>query len=289
MSQEFADKDEEIKYWKERTEELDREFEEFRESSQQIEKELETQLEQADKSVRELKTHNNRLQFENDTLRDKLEQMQQETMAQITELQEENAQCRSREENYIKYIRELEQKNDDLERAHRALYVSIGEFETKLNTTIERNVMLESELDEKESLKIMVQRLKDEARDLKQEIQVFERERLREAEKTQGSRKSSLRIVDSNKMANANSAPPLKTLNQTPNQNIRLTPLSRTSAMDIVGELLRKIGALESKLASCRAGKDTIIQSGDSLRETHRGRRLNRGTSSPSINSLVRS
>lgn len=69
MSQEFASKDEEIKYWKERTEELDREFEEFRESSQQIEKELETQLEQADKTVRELKTHNNRLQFENDTLR----------------------------------------------------------------------------------------------------------------------------------------------------------------------------------------------------------------------------
>ena len=47
---------------------------------------------------------------------------------------------------------------------YRALYVSIGEFETKLNATIERNVMLESELDEKESLKIMVQRLKDEAR-----------------------------------------------------------------------------------------------------------------------------
>lgn len=69
MSQEFADKDEEIKYWKERTEELDREFEEFRESSQQIEKELETQLEQADKTVRELKTLNNRLQFDNDALR----------------------------------------------------------------------------------------------------------------------------------------------------------------------------------------------------------------------------
>lgn len=50
---------------------------------------------------------------------DKLEQLQLETIAQITELQEENAQCRSREENYVKYIRELEQKNDDLERAHR--------------------------------------------------------------------------------------------------------------------------------------------------------------------------
>lgn len=51
--------------------------------------------------------------------------------------------------------------------------------------------------------------------DLKQQIQVFERERVGEADKMQGSRKSSLRIVDSNKMINANSTPPLKSkLNQ---------------------------------------------------------------------------
>lgn len=44
------------------------------------------------------------------------------------------------------------------------MYTSLGEFETKLNYALERNVLLESELDEKESLKTMVQRLKDEAR-----------------------------------------------------------------------------------------------------------------------------
>lgn len=44
------------------------------------------------------------------------------------------------------------------------MYVSLGEFETKMNLAIERNALLESELDEKESLQAMVQRLKDEAR-----------------------------------------------------------------------------------------------------------------------------
>lgn len=44
------------------------------------------------------------------------------------------------------------------------MYTSLGEFESKLNYALERNVLLESELDEKESLKTMVQRLKDEAR-----------------------------------------------------------------------------------------------------------------------------
>lgn len=35
------------------------------------------------------------------------------------ELQDEITQSRTREEHYRKYIRELEQKNDDLERAQR--------------------------------------------------------------------------------------------------------------------------------------------------------------------------
>lgn len=41
---------------------------------------------------------------------------------------------------------------------------SLEDFEARLNLAIERNAFLESELDEKEDLKVMVQRLKDEAR-----------------------------------------------------------------------------------------------------------------------------
>lgn len=41
---------------------------------------------------------------------------------------------------------------------------SLEDFEARLNLAIERNAFLESELDEKEALKVMVQRLKDEAR-----------------------------------------------------------------------------------------------------------------------------
>lgn len=41
---------------------------------------------------------------------------------------------------------------------------SLEDFESRLNQAIERNAFLESELDEKEALKEMVQRLKDEAR-----------------------------------------------------------------------------------------------------------------------------
>lgn len=49
-------------------------------------------------------------------------------------------------------------------RVCRATIVSLEDFEGRLNQAIERNAFLESELDEKESLLVSVQRLKDEAR-----------------------------------------------------------------------------------------------------------------------------
>merc|ERR1712013_863390 len=43
----------------------------------------------------------------------------------------------------------------------------------RMNAAIERNAFLESELDEKENLKMAVQRLKDETRDLRSELKVL--------------------------------------------------------------------------------------------------------------------
>ena len=48
-------------------------------------------------------------------------------------------------------------QNDDLERAKRSTLASVEDFESRLNSAIERNAFLESELDEKESLKAAVQ------------------------------------------------------------------------------------------------------------------------------------
>ncbi|KAL1131029.1 hypothetical protein AAG570_012267 [Ranatra chinensis] len=266
-----------VSHWKNKTEELERELEEFRESSQMYERELESSLEQADKTIKELRLRNNALQLENDTLKsghvigsDKYDELQQATEAQVSELETETAQWHKREEDYVRYIRELEQKNDDLERSQRALYMSVGDFESKLNSALERNVLLESELDDKEILQTMVQRLKDEARDLKQEIQIRDRGKELDNDK-------STRRVDLNKLAadltvqpqGQNSMPNLKSVNQTTNVNLGLTPPTRISAMNIVGDLLRKVGALESKLASCRGTSRESMSPGD-LREPYR-------------------
>lgn len=70
------------------------------------------------------------------------------------------------------YVRELEQKNDDLERTNRVVSESVAGFEAMLNQAYEKNAMLEMEIDEKEQMQVNLQRLMDEARDLKQELKI---------------------------------------------------------------------------------------------------------------------
>ncbi|KAG8230016.1 hypothetical protein J437_LFUL008457 [Ladona fulva] len=253
----FSSKDEEIQYWKclaaeyqKGMQEAREELDEFQENSRALELELEAQLEQVDKRNRDLCSINNRLQLDLETTRDKLEQVHKESESQITDIQAQLSGYRSREEEWHKYIRELEQANDDLERAKRAMLVSVEDFETRLNLAIERNAFLESELDEKESLRTMVQRLKDEARDMKQELQVREREPPEGKTPERGQRKS----VDSNKLTvemetqTAVGSPLKTTQNNGSSPMAPLTPSARISTINIVGDLIRKAGVTTRRL-----------------------------------------
>ncbi|KAK9500024.1 hypothetical protein O3M35_002934 [Rhynocoris fuscipes] len=241
-----------VSYWRNKAEEIEKELEDFRESSQMLEKELELSLEQADKTIQELRLKNNTLLLENESIKE----LQRTTESQVAELADELTQCHKREEDCVKYIRELEQKNDDLERSQRALCSSLGEFEAKLNNALERNVLLESELDEKETLKTMVQRLKDEARDLKQEIQVREKSK-------HTTENDKLRLVDTNKMdmvvdkdagialssQSSQMQTPLKNMNHALTNG--MTQPSRISATNIVNDLLRRVGLERLLCARC--------------------------------------
>ncbi|MEE6506802.1 hypothetical protein FKM82_007864 [Ascaphus truei] len=264
----FLSPKEELTYWKELAkqykhscQEARDELVEFQEGSRELEAELETQLVQAEQRNRDFVADNQRLKYEVETLKEKLEHQYSQSYKQVSMLEDELGRARGIKDQLHKYVRELEQANDDLERAKRATIVSLEDFEQRLNQAIERNAFLESELDEKESLLVSVQRLKDEARDLRQELAVRERH-------TDGTRKSapSSPTADCEKIDSAVQAS--LSLPATPVGKISdngftspkgipngfgttpLTPSARISALNIVGDLLRK--ALESKLAACR-------------------------------------
>ncbi|KAI0222217.1 Nuclear distribution protein nudE-like 1 [Lamellibrachia satsuma] len=266
----FSSPKEGMEYWKNLAkqykislDEVKEELDEFQVSSHELEAELEAQLEQTESKNKELRSANYRLQMDLQSLREKMEQTQQSSHQLITTLQDELAQVSAFKDELQKYIRELEQTNDDLERTKRATVVSLEDFEQRLNQAIERNAFLESELEERETLSITVQRLKDEARDLRSELAV--KKPIGDGPSTphmpvmpNGTLSDHDKEIASSPKRPEGFVTPTTTparaaaLNRNNSGGTPLTASARISALNIVGDLLRKVGALESKLASCR-------------------------------------
>lgn len=265
-------------------EEVRGEFDDFQESSRELEAELEAQLEQAESTNKDLLSRIQRVEEDNETLKNKLEIQKNETYVSVSTLEEERAELMALKETLQKYVRQLEQSNDDLERGKRVIMSSLEDFETKLNLAIERNAMLENELDEKQQMGEMCQRLKDEVRDLHSELSRQNRKQNTGSENTMErqvyTEGTAVQNGDSNlpsssftsqqaNMANAMDSSPLIKANPSPQgtplhttfsgtQNF--TPSTRISALNMVGDLLRKVGALESRLASCRTHTSGLPQ-----------------------------
>ncbi|XP_071770023.1 nuclear distribution protein nudE homolog 1-like [Centroberyx gerrardi] len=265
----FASLEEELGFWKEqaerhqqRAEEAQEELQEFQQMSRDYEAELETELKHCEARNKELLSDNSRLRMELESIKEKFEAQHSEAFRQISSLEGDLAQTTAVRDHLQKYIRELEQSNDDLERAKRATIMSLEDFEQRMNHVIERNAFLESELDEKENLLESVQRLKDEARDLRQELAVQQKERRPSSSLGKDTDRTELpRPSAGNPSLPATPSKPISSFATPPASSIRrgdgltgtpLTTSARISALNIVGELLRKVGNLESKLASCR-------------------------------------
>ena len=97
---------------------------------------------------------------------------------EITTLRETNRSIQLR-------LRDIEVANDDIERQARNTHSSLEDLESKYNVAIERGVMMEEEIkngeQERESLRIEAQRLRDELSDLRVEAEVRQNQ-LRNAE-----------------------------------------------------------------------------------------------------------
>lgn len=320
----FTSSQEEITYLKTKLEETQTEFQEFQESSRELEVEYETQIKQLEKKNCETLNLLSRLEDENDQLRSRYNIYTNDTQHKLNEYQQQLTELTSMNDRLTSYIRELEQSNDDLERARRALAASLEDFEGQLNQQIERNVLLENEVSEKEELECVVQRLKEEARDLRHELIVnknssesIRRKQLildnsisqkdsslltisaksvdsetNKLEETSLNGTSSPLVSDSPSFTSGNDLKPnvdsttSPMTPQTPSRfsfsspfsygksttskstdsksqqtstpssptlpSIVMTPSSRISALNIVSDLLRKVGALESKLATAK-------------------------------------
>ncbi|XP_026488207.1 nuclear distribution protein nudE-like 1 isoform X1 [Vanessa tameamea] len=234
---------ESVEYWKEQAKhyeqkarDIQQELDEYTENSAQLEKELEASLEQVEKQNRDLDHQNQRLQNKIDDLKNKLDRSQHETNALENELKALNIE----KEKQAIYIRELEQKNDDLERGQRIISESVSCIETLLNQAYERNAVLESEVDEMENLRVRLQRATDEARDLKQELKVIEKIPISKKEDS-STNENICNGLSTRSQVEIETQTSITSPRREVNGNA-MTPSSRVSAINIVGDLLRKVG-----------------------------------------------
>ncbi|KAI3352829.1 hypothetical protein L3Q82_019407, partial [Scortum barcoo] len=285
----FSSMEEELGFWKEqaqrhqqRADEAQEELQEFQQMSRDYEAELETELKQCEGRNKELLLDNNRLRMELESIKEKFEVQHSDAFRHISTLEEDLATTKAMRDHLQKYIRELEQSNDDLERTKRATIMSLEDFEQRMNHVIERNAFLESELDEKENLLESVQRLKDEARDLRQELAVRQKERRPSSSLGKDTDRSDLPCPSAGNPS-IPFTPSISSFATPPASSIRrgdgltgtpLTTSARISALNIVGELLRKVGFSEAvrvwtsssernlprQPVSTRRGQDSVMR-----------------------------
>lgn len=278
--------------------ELKEEFDEMILMNKEYEAEMEQQVVELEQKEKTLKADNMRLTQELEQYRSKhreKEQNQDSEISRLKKLLEEEIQIKR--ENASK-CRALEQELDDYDRKYRHIATSFEDMQKNYEAEVERNALLETEVSEGVKLKELLQREKDEKRDLKSELEIRTRIKpvsedkqpilpipeISEERPSEGaslpvpvvksSENRSIEGVRSPAFASGAASRRSQTIpnlashasTKTPRNNgdSRDSPGSaqRLSALTIVGDLLRKVGALETKLASCRT---FVRQSSDAV------------------------
>jgi len=163
-------------FWKKEAEDKALELFEFQESSRDLERMLEQDLARAEARIKELEASNRKIQMEQETMQEKLKAMSMETSSSISSLQLELQNTTQRKLDAEKALREHEQQNDSLQMKERELAASVADLSDQLERTIERMVLIQSELEEQKARDTeAVQRLRDQVRDLENELEVSER------------------------------------------------------------------------------------------------------------------
>lgn len=176
--QQFASIEEECEYLRSRLKEkeadfddLHQTFEEFQASSREFEQELEKELSVAEKKCSDLGSMTTKLQQENEDLKAKIKNINKQNATKVQNLEDEINSLKNGQQMMKGRITELELQNDDLERKCRANEASAKIASEQHERSLERQVYVEGELEEyKMSTTEIIQRLKDEIRDLNSEL-----------------------------------------------------------------------------------------------------------------------
>ncbi|BGP55059.1 NADH:ubiquinone oxidoreductase [Rhodotorula sphaerocarpa] len=145
---------------------------EFTESSKELQAELESELERMDKAEKGMRKELDDTKNDKEEWKNKYTTALRDHTATMTHMQRELETLRATEKSLRTKLRDMELDNDDLEKSEREKDSSLQDLETRYNKSLERIALLEEELVAKAQLEEEVQRLKDELRDVNEELVV---------------------------------------------------------------------------------------------------------------------
>eukprot|EP00041_Stephanoeca_diplocostata_P009502 m.146393 g.146393 ORF g.146393 m.146393 type:complete len:209 (+) comp17770_c0_seq9:202-828(+) len=202
-------------HWKSVAEEREAELQELEKMSEALEAELE-------KEVKDLTRSNEKLKEEKNAAVEKLETLRKESHKKNEKLTKQNIELTDRVQTMQQQLVQLETKNDDFERSERELKMTIESTEAMTEKALEEKAFVQMELEEKKS---EVAELEEQVKDLKSEIDVLNQRLSSSSHGTGGAH------------SNANG------------QTTLTVPTKRGEALTLLGLLVNRVSALESKLA----------------------------------------
>ncbi|CCG82866.1 Nuclear distribution protein nudE homolog 1 [Taphrina deformans PYCC 5710] len=165
-------KDAEIARLREELDKAQHEVDEVLESTKDIEIQLEQDIALAEQQLQKARRRNDDLVYDLTKYKERFAQAQNDHEKEVSAIQRE---LKITKKSYLEVrdrLREEESKHDDLERQERIVTTSYQDLENKYHAALEKNAVLESELEGAETSSVECQRLKDEVRDLEAELTV---------------------------------------------------------------------------------------------------------------------
>ncbi|KAL9937291.1 hypothetical protein V8E36_003700 [Tilletia maclaganii] len=173
----FSTIEEEVKYWKSKVTDLhdtlnetESTLQDFMESSKELEAEMEREISASNRRLGDLQSKNEAMRTDVDNWKGKYQSSLAEHNKALAELNKELEVLRESHNLYKTRVRDMELTNDELESAERMVQSSLVDMEGRYNKAIERTALLEEELVTKAMLEEENQRLKDEIRELNEEL-----------------------------------------------------------------------------------------------------------------------
>ncbi|PWN90791.1 hypothetical protein FA10DRAFT_267229 [Acaromyces ingoldii] len=176
----FSDAESEIHFWKARVKDLqdtlketESSLQDFMDGSRELEKEMDREISAAHAKTNELQIRAEKMKGDVDDWKSKYQRALSDHNKALSEMNREVSTLRESHNIYKSKLRDMELDNDELENAERMIASSLQDMEQRYNKAIERTALLEEELVEKSKLEEENQRLKDELRELNEEVAVL--------------------------------------------------------------------------------------------------------------------